>query len=208
MNEPYSTSYKNFGEGEIYSDLSELKPEEIDAMVRNGQVELRSIAYGYETNFSDRELPGGWKCKWINTQGMGNHWTLILLPTNQRTYHIYQEYMIQKWKNAWLGEEHAKTWAKSKVPYKHELLYDLVQILEDNYLKEAYLRNTEWVTGRRRTRWQTENHIPENLKSLSHPRELSLIALVKECERVTIDKIKKSVQGWIFSIEQRWHMKK
>jgi len=63
--------------------------EELDSAAETGRP-LRAIGYGFETNDETPEPQHGWRFQWINKRGMGNHGSLVLIPTDARTRSIHR----------------------------------------------------------------------------------------------------------------------
>lgn len=104
-----------------------LSVAELDQHGFNG-TPIYSIGYGYTCSGA---VPpkGGWKFKWVNTRGMGNHGQLVVVPGDKRTYKIYQAGMFWRAVEAGMTDTHASRWAASKAGRKHELLGPTLSIL-------------------------------------------------------------------------------
>ncbi|MCP4523716.1 MAG: hypothetical protein GY828_05895, partial [Candidatus Gracilibacteria bacterium] len=172
--------------------------EELDSRVMKGEFVLQSIGFGYECIGDDPKLPGGWKAKWINSQGMGNHGQLVILPSDDRTGKIYGYALEEKGRQAGLEHDTASVWASAEIGYKHELLEKIVETIKNEKLILAYLAYPGFGPGRNRDKWKKEFNISNEL---SAPREKSLASMImafyeKGCFNIdilsTIDHVKSS----------------
>jgi hypothetical protein len=157
------------------------------ALERGGA--LQSIGYGYAVR-EHREYPprpDGWSAKWINTRGMGNHGTLVLVGTTPLTRAIRREGTVRQWMRAGLTREQADRLYSTALPYRHELVETLVRVLADHWMTCAFLSHpgnygsgsgrTEWCRA-----WAEVNGFGRETKgelSLSAPREAALAKMVK-----------------------------
>ena len=122
------------------------------ALERGGRI--WSIAYGYATRGRIEPRADGWSARWINTRGMGNHGTLVLVGTTPLTRAIRREGMIREWITAGLTREQAERLYFSQCQYKHELVEQLVRVLKDPLLTQAFMSHpARYGQGSGRTEW-------------------------------------------------------
>ena len=63
--------------------------EELDSAAEAGRP-LCAVGYGFACTDQTPEPQHGWRFRWINRRGMGNHGCLVLLPTDSRTWAIHR----------------------------------------------------------------------------------------------------------------------
>jgi hypothetical protein len=150
---------------------------------------LKSIGYGYAVRGGKSILaprPDGWSAKWINTRGMGNHGTLVLVGTTPLTRAIRREGTVRDWVRAGLTREQADRLYSTPLQYRHELIETLARVLADKWMTRAFLSHpgnygsgsgrTEWCRA-----WAEVNGFGEiqGALNLSAPREAALAQMVK-----------------------------
>ncbi len=175
-----------------------LTAEQIDNLVMSWKTTLESIGFWYTTVGNSWKLPGGWNTKWINTQWMGNHGQLIIVPWDPRTYKLYGYAMEQKAKNAWLDSELASIWASSKVWYKNELLDSLVTIVKDPQLFLAYLDFPDDWDHKAIPNWIIKHNITEEHSAFRRQSLKSLLLeFCKNSNALPYSQEVKSAISWI-----------
>ncbi|MEJ5209365.1 hypothetical protein [Denitratimonas sp. CY0512] len=164
--------------------LGSMSAQELDhiALERGGVV--RSIGYGYALTGEVGELPGGWTARWINTQGMGNHGTLVLSPLTARARGVAREGAIRSFERAGLTRLQAQRLYRVKARYKHELVGVLADVLVNPGQVLAMLAHPGcYGFGSGRSEWSRAWGAafgPEGL-GLSAPREAELAKMVSAC---------------------------
>ena len=154
--------------------------EELDNKVMRGELYINSIWYWYQTIWNNFQLPWWRKAIWINKQWMWNHGDLIIVPWDKRTSILYSYAMEEKARNSWLDHEQASIWASSTIPYKHEVLSDLSDVLKDSELIFAFhMYNWYWPWARR-WEWMDHFNIESKVRGMSAPRMDSLGKLIKQ----------------------------
>ena len=131
-------------------------------------------------------LSGVWSVRWINTQGTGNQGTLVILPLNahaKRHAHIGK---VKRFVGLGFTEGQANVIAKSRAKYKFEVAGDLLSILDDNNVVNAFLRHPlEFGRGTSRSKWVKDNaHLfVDGHHGLSASRELAVAMLINELRK-------------------------
>lgn len=121
------------------------------ALERSGVV--GSIAGGTECRGEVGQLAGGWGARWINTQGLINHGTLVLSATDRRTRELSKEGKIREFMRAGLSRIQAEQLYRADVPYKFELIGLLGRVLADPVKIEAMQAHPRTSVGYGRVDW-------------------------------------------------------
>lgn len=158
--------------------FSQMSVEDIDKIATEKGGVVGRIGYGFS-------LPGiiqpnhDWTAKWINSQGMGNHGTLILVPLSERTRGLRNGGIIGKWVASGLTKSEAEELYRMRdVQYKFELAPVLGRVLHDPIQLGAYFAHPGGYgpgTGRNRWREKWESVLDPQL---SAPREQSLVTML------------------------------
>jgi hypothetical protein len=154
------------------------------ALERGGA--LRSIGYGYALRGKSILAPrsDGWAARWINTRGMGNHGTLVLVGTTPLTRAFRREGTVREWMRAGLTREQAERLYETSVKYRHELVETLARVLADKWMTRAFLSHPGiYGSGSGRTQWcrawADGFGETKGVSSLSAPREAALARMVQ-----------------------------
>ena len=144
-----------------------------------------SQGWGYACNATvPARLAGGWRAKWIATQGMGNKGKLVLMPGDARTREVWLEGQVRWFSERGLSPVHAEILALAKISYRHELCDKLVAVLGNKGAVKALLShpNTGGPMGSTRREW-TEAHSrilkKAGITGLSYWREKALAEMVQ-----------------------------
>ena len=173
---------------EVDANFFDTTTEELNRVALERGGVLKSIGYGYAVRGKSilAPRPDGWSAKWINTRGMGNHGTLVLVGTTPLTRAIRREGTVREWMCAGLTREQAERLYFTPVSYRHELVETLSRVLADKWMTRAFLSHPgNYGSGSGRTEWcrawaevngfgETKGEL-----SLSAPREAALAQMVK-----------------------------
>lgn len=164
--------------------VSNMTAAELDQIALEKGGVVGSIGYGYAVPGEVGELPGGWSARWVDSRGMGNHGTLILMPVTDRARAIAREGKIRAFQNAGLSRVQAERLYRARARYKHELAGVLADILDNPAQVRAMLAHPRsYGFGSGRTEWLRSWGAvfgPEGL-GLSAPREAALAEMVAAC---------------------------
>lgn len=162
--------------------LSKMTAQELDAIALERGGVVGSIGFGYATCGEVGELPGGWTARWIDTRGMGNYGTLVLVPLTARARAVAREGKVRAFMHAGLSRTQAERLHRAKARYKHELVGILADILDNPGMIRAMLAHPgTFGFGSGRSEWLRawgDVFGPEGL-GLSAPREAELAKMVK-----------------------------
>lgn len=153
-----------------------------EAALRNGGI-LTSLGYGYGCPAHTSDTCGGWRLKWIDRRGMGNHGTAVLIPTDSRTRAIWRDGQMCMFRRAGVPERYIARLIECRASRKHELLSVIATVLADDTLVRAVLDfgNCGGGMGRggeRECWWRKWSPVVDDI-SLSEPRMWSLQEAVK-----------------------------
>ena len=129
---------------------------------------------GLEMDLSVRA--DGWDVTVVGTHGEGNCGTVVLRPTTARTRRLRREGVLRHWVARGLLRREAEALWGARVGYRFELLDHLVEVLNDEGLREAMLAHPgKYGRGSGRGRWCDGPgwRVVERFK-LSAPREVAL----------------------------------
>lgn len=165
---------ENFG-------LLDMAVQELDSIALSKAGVVGHIGYGYAETGDIGLLPGGWTARWINTQGMGNYGTLVLVPQDARSRAISREGKIRSYMDAGLTREQAARLHRARAQYKEELVHVLADVLACEGQKMALLAHPgTYGPGSGRGQWLRawgQVFGAEGL-GLSAPREAELAEMV------------------------------
>lgn len=103
---------------------------ELDAVALNNA----SVLYVHNSSAAhppiNKHLAGGWTCKWACKGGR----TLILVPSDARTFRIYKEGQIKLYQSAGFTKEQAEHLYNIKVGFKQEMLELIYQAFSTDSL--------------------------------------------------------------------------
>lgn len=157
-----------------------------DAALRNGGV-LTSIGYGYTTSASETRIAHGWRIRWIDRRGMGNHGTAVLLPTDARTRAIWRDGQMIWFRRRGIPERYIAPLIACRESRRHELVATLARVLSDEHLVRAVLDfglcGGGQGLGGERACWSRKWAPLVDDIDLSEPRMLSLRAIVENVWR-------------------------
>lgn len=172
----------NFYETDL--GVSSMTAQELDAIALERGGRVGSIGYGFATRGQVGRLAGGWTAGWVGTKGMGNHGTLVLIPTDARTRAVAREGKIRAYMRAGLTRAQAERLHRAKVRYKSELAGVLARVLACKGQTIAMLKHpgTYGPGSGRGDWWRAWGAAfgPEGL-GLSAPREAELAKMVAAC---------------------------
>lgn len=161
--------------------------DQLDSIALERAGVVGSIAYGSSCCGEVGQLAGGWSARWINTQGMGNHGTLVLVATNRRTRALSKEGKIREFMAAGLARLEAELLYRANAPYKFELVGLLASVLGNKGQVQAMLNHPcSYGASSGRGEWQRAwggVFGPEGL-GISAPREAALAEMVKAVKGV------------------------
>jgi hypothetical protein len=165
-----------------------MSAQDLDAVAQDRAGAIGSIGYGHacrDHSVEDVELPGGWRARWIDRRGMGNHGTLVLVPTDARTRALLREGKVRAYQAAGLSRAQAEALHACRASYKMELAPALARVLADPALTGAMVAHPgKCGPGSGRARWLAfyagAARSPE-LRDLSAPREAELARMVWAC---------------------------
>lgn len=162
--------------------VSNMTAQELDAIALKRGGIVGSIGYGYAVPGEVGELPGGWSAQWINTQGMGNYGTLVLVPLTARARAIAREGKVRAFQHAGLSRVQAERLYRANVRYKFELVGLLADLLDHPAQVQAMLAHPgSYGFGSGRAAWLRSWGAvfgPEGL-GLTAPREAALAQMVR-----------------------------
>lgn len=156
-----------------------------DAALRNGGV-LCSIGYGYAvTEWSRVTERGGWRLRWVDRRGMGNHGTAVLIPTDSRTRALWRDGQMIWFRAHGIPERYLERMISCRESRRHELVATLAAVLSDSTLVRAVLDFGQCGGGQglggERDRWREKWAPLCDEIQLSEPRMWSLRAIVEVC---------------------------
>lgn len=162
----------------IIADLALRTADQYDTLARKGLTVLIENAY-WKDGLTLPELPGGWMAKYVGTTETDGRGKIVLLPNHTHSRRVWLEGQINIAKNAGLSEEHAKTWAISKVNHKHDLLPLLAKVMVNDALMQHYLSWNIRFSVDEFHKWSARSGIVDHLNPL---RRRSLQRLIKELQ--------------------------
>ena len=117
--------------------------EEIDRNVLQTGGYLASIAQGYTLR---SEVPdvGDWSFKWINTQGCGNHGTLIAIPRSKRTADIIRKGKVNRVKELCGDQDFAELYTTLSKGVQYSLEAKVIVVVYKHHLQLAGLNPNSW----------------------------------------------------------------
>ena len=153
--------------------------EQIDRIAFEKGGVIGEIGYGYSTRNENLPVIGDWTAKWINTQGMGNYGTLVLVPLSSRARSVKREGIVKGWIGLGLRRKDAEILYHKNIQFKFELIPLLTLVLSSSSARSAYLAHPgAYGPGSGRSEWQ-ERWAPCLESTLSAPREASLARMVQ-----------------------------
>lgn len=156
--------------------FSTMTLEQIQVVVEKGGV-LGTIGYGY-TTCGAPELRHGWRVKWINTQGMGNHGTAVVVPDSANARKFWRECKKKQLIHLnGFSPIQAEVFLSARTQYKWELIGELSAVLDDPGQLAAAAAYPGYGMGSGRRQWAEAWGDPWS--HLSKPREGSLVELIK-----------------------------
>lgn len=162
--------------------VSGMTAQELDRIALDRAGVVGSIGYGYAVPGEVGELPGGWTARWVNTQGMGNYGTLVLVPVTDRARAIAREGKIRAFERAGLSRSQAVRLYRARARYKFELVGLLADVLNNPGQVRAMLAHPgTYGFGSGRSEWLRSWGAvfgPDGL-GLSAPREAALAQMVR-----------------------------
>lgn len=162
----------------IIADLALRTADQYDTLARKGLTVLIENAY-WKDGLTLPELPGGWMAKYVGTVETDGRGKIVLLPNHTHSRRVWVEGQVNIAKNAGLSDEHAKTWAISKVNHKHDLLPVLARAMSTPGLAEHYMAWNIRFSVDEFHRWSARSGIVDHLNPL---RRRSLQRLIKELQ--------------------------
>ena len=158
-----------------------------EAALRHGGI-LCSVGYGYGCPERTDTVYGGWRLKWIDRRGMGNHGTAVLIPTDARTRALYRDGQMCLFRREGVPERYLPRLVSCRISRKHELLATIATVLQDPALIRA-VRDFGYCgggngLGGERVCWSRKWEPLVDDICLSEPRMLSLADIVSEVTSV------------------------
>lgn len=117
--------------------------DEIDRRVLETGGYLTSISQGY-TLRSEVPNVGDWSFKWINTQGCGNHGTLIAIPKSKRTADIVRKGRINAIHKLCGDQDFAELYTDLSKGVQYSLEAKVTVVVYKHHLQLAGLNPASW----------------------------------------------------------------
>lgn len=142
--------------------LSKATADEIKEIVLAGNFE---IAHGICAD--DFELPkiaDGWVLMLAARKKIGNTADILIMSDSISTKRFWYQGQIQRAMNAGLTRRQANIWAATRVQGKAGLLPQLIKIIRDPNLTEAYINYSTFFTSKEFSAWDKEYSVADKLR--------------------------------------------
>jgi hypothetical protein len=154
-----------------------------EAALRHGGI-LCSVGYGFGCPEHTDTVYGGWRLRWIDRRGMGNHGTAVLIPTDARTRALYRDGQMCSFRAAGVPERYLPRLVCCRIGRKHELIATIARVLSDTAQVRAVRDfgncGGGQGSGGERACWSRKWSPLVDDISLSEPRMCSLADVIRD----------------------------
>lgn len=169
------------------SGIDTMSSTELDRIALEKAGVVGSYALGYA--LPKVEPVGGWSSKVVSKlkKGVGDENIVILVATDRRTRFLLRKGTVAAWMRQGLSEEEAHKLYTAKIPFRHELIPVLVEVIDNDDAVTAFLAHPGvYGPGSGRVEWlRTWGHVIPESAHLSAPRETALAQMVRLLEEET-----------------------
>lgn len=155
---------------------------ELDAIALRGGC-MGSIGYGYATRGSAPEDRHGYGFRWINSQGMGNHGSLVLIPRSKRAAEFIRNGKVSQFmRDFGLDYQDADSLYSVTRGVRRGLEHGVLAYCVATRDCVAAWQHAPDSSWRERTRWEQEWRMPHS--DLSCPRWDAVCAIMTAWLRI------------------------
>lgn len=142
--------------------LSKATADEIKAQVLEGRFEIaRRIC---ADDFELPEIAEGWVLQFADRKKNGNTADILIMSDAIETKRFWYLGQIQRAMNAGLTRKQANAWVSTRAQGKAALIDQLVEVIKDENLTEAYTSYSTFFTSKEFGAWRKTYNVTDKLR--------------------------------------------